>query len=41
MQNENNDQLEELEDLDVVESEELKVGNAFHAFRFRVVDPED
>ncbi|MCY1062659.1 MULTISPECIES: hypothetical protein [Nannocystis] len=32
-------QLAELEQLDVIESNELKVGNAFHAFRFAVVQP--
>jgi hypothetical protein len=29
-------ELEELEQLDVIESSTLKVGNAFHAFRFKV-----
>jgi hypothetical protein len=28
--------LEELEQLDVIESSTLKVGNAFHAFRFSI-----
>ncbi|MBZ5708853.1 hypothetical protein [Nannocystis pusilla] len=34
-------QLAELEQLDVIESNELKVGNAFHAFRFAVAQPLD
>lgn len=36
MANNNNRDLEELEQLDVIESSTLKVGNAFHAFRFSV-----
>lgn len=28
--------VEELESLEIVEAEGLKVGNAFHSFRFRV-----
>lgn len=31
-------QVAELEQLDVIESNELKVGNAFHAFRFKNVE---
>ncbi|MFD7162977.1 MULTISPECIES: hypothetical protein [Streptomyces] len=39
----NEPQFSELDDLDVIESAELKVGGAFHAFRFKSLieaDPE-
>ncbi|WP_437798670.1 hypothetical protein [Sorangium sp. So ce693] len=35
------DQVKELEQLEVIESNELKVGNAFHSFRFRVTSDDD
>jgi hypothetical protein len=35
------DQVKVLEQLEVIESSELKVGNAFHAFRFDVLSPEE
>ncbi|WP_019503197.1 hypothetical protein [Pleurocapsa sp. PCC 7319] len=38
---EGNDRLSELEELDVIEARELNVGNSFHAFRFKAVEPVD
>jgi hypothetical protein len=37
---EQKDPFDELEELDVIESHELSVGNTFHAFRFRAVATE-
>lgn len=34
------DQVKELEQLEVIESNELKVGNAFHMFRFSVASDD-
>lgn len=31
------DLVKELEALEVIESTEIKVGNAFHAFRFKMI----
>lgn len=34
------DVVKEIEELEIIESTELKIGNAFHAFRFRVEDED-